>query len=415
MDLKDKLHILADAAKYDASCASSGSSRKNKKGGMGSSDGVGICHSYTPDGRCISLLKILFTNHCIYDCRYCVNRITSNVKRAMFTIDEVVELTLNFYKRNYIEGLFLSSGIIKSSDFTMERLVEIARILREEKNFNGYIHLKAVAGASSEILERASLYADRLSANIELPEDKDLKELAPGKTHDHIEMTMGNLKTFKDTKLDNLKRKMKRNKNVIPAGQSTQMIVGATKSDDRKLLKKAHLLYQNFSLKRVYYSAFSPIPDTHSLLPSMSPPLIREHRLYQADWLMRFYNFTVDEITPEGSGDLELDQDPKLAWALRNRSFFPVDINQASKEKLLRIPGIGMRNVLKILGARRFKKLKFEDLKRMKVSLNKAKFFILTKDFNPFVMQIDNEFLNVKEQVQLSFFSENFSVLTGEV
>lgn len=415
MEIAQKLEILADAAKYDASCASSASNRKGKKGELGSSDGVGICHSYTPDGRCISLLKILFTNHCIYDCNYCVNRITSNVKRAIFDVDEVVNLTIDFYRRNYIEGLFLSSGIIKSSDYTMEKLVEVARKLRVDHKYNGYIHLKAVAGASNELLERASLYADRLSANIELASNSELKLLAPGKSHEKIQGSMLSIKKSKDSNLDNLRSTLPKKMNLIPAGQSTQIIVGATADNDRNILLKANNLYQGFNLKRVYYSAYSPIPDSHQLLPIVSPPLIREHRLYQADWLLRFYKFKVEEIVPTGIDSLELNQDPKLSWALRNRDYFPVDINTASAEEIIRVPGIGMRNMQKIVNSRRFKKLKFEDLKKMNIQLGKAKYFILTKDFNPFIMSLDKEFLNFREEQQLSFFSENFSSLTGEV
>ena len=415
MEVKNKLEILADAAKYDASCASSASNRKGKKGELGSSDGVGICHSYTPDGRCISLLKILFTNHCIYDCNYCINRISSNVKRAKFEIEEIVSLTIEFYKRNYIEGLFLSSGIIKSSDYTMEQLVEVARRLRVNHKFNGYIHLKAVAGASHELLDKASLYADRLSANIELAEEKDLITLAPGKTHQKIEKSMSIIKRSKDTNLEALRTKLKSKVNLVPAGQSTQMMVGATKTTDRVILLKANNLYKGYNLKRVYYTAFSPIPDSHSLLPSISPPLIREHRLYQADWLLRFYNFNVDEIVPKGVELLDLDQDPKLSWALRNRHVFPIDINKASIESIIRVPGIGMRNAQKIISARRFKALRFDDLKKMKISLNKAKFFIVTKDFNPHILSLDKEFLEFKKEEQLSLFSEDFSSLTGEV
>lgn len=415
MELKEKLEILADAAKYDASCASSGSKRKNK-GGIGSSDGIGICHSYTPDGRCVSLLKILYTNYCIYDCQYCVNRITSDVKRAKFSIEEVVKLTLDFYRRNYIEGLFLSSGIIKSSDYTMEQLVEVARRLREDHNFNGYIHLKAVAGASAEVLEKASLYADRLSANIELANESELNKLAPGKSHKQIEATMGSLKLYKDSNLENLKRRTKKDsKLIVPAGQSTQMIVGATPDSDRSLLGKANFLYQGFSLKRVYYSAFSPIPNSHTLLPSLSPPLLREHRLYQADWLMRFYDFSVDEIVPEDHSSLDLDQDPKLVWALRNRHLFPLDVNKVCKKELLRIPGFGMRSVEKIIMARRFRRLKLNDLKTMKIPMGKAKFFILTKDFNPYSLNLDRELLVFKPQEQLDIFANTFSALTGEV
>lgn len=416
MKTEEKLAILADAAKYDASCASSGSKRTGKKGQLGSSTNVGICHSYTPDGRCVSLLKILFTNNCIYNCNYCINRITSDVKRATFTVDEVVKLTINFYKRNYIEGLFLSSGIIKSPDYTMEKLVLVAKRLRTEENYNGYIHLKAVAGASAEILAEASLWSDRLSANIELPEDSDLNILAPGKSHKQIHGTMNSLKTFKDEGLEDLKSKsVKMAKKRVPAGQSTQMIVGATKSSDLNILNQTNHMYKNYKLKRVYYTAYSPIQDQHEFLPAQSPPLVREHRLYQADWLLRFYKYNVDEIVNEKNPNLDLDIDPKLSWALNNKNFFPVDVNKASKHELLRVPGLGVRNVLKILTARRQQKIKMSDLKKLKVQLSKAKFFILTSDFNPFVHMLDSEKLTFKKEEQLSLFSENFSGLTGEV
>ncbi len=416
MEIKDKLSILADAAKYDASCASSGSKRKAEKGKLGSSSNIGICHSYTPDGRCVSLLKILFTNNCIFNCNYCINRLSSEVRRATFTVDEVVSLTINFYKRNYIEGLFLSSGIIQSSDYTMSKLVAVAKKLRTEESFNGYIHLKAVAGASSEILSKASLWADRLSANIELPDNDQLMALAPGKTHKQIHETMNALKTFKDEGLGDLKSKLPRIvKNRVPAGQSTQMIVGATDSSDRKILHQSNLLYDKFKLKRVYYSAYSPIPDAHANLPAASPPLIREHRLYQADWLIRFYQFKTDEITTDANPNLDLDKDPKMMWALRNRHFFPVDINKASKYELLRVPGLGVRNVLKIISARKYRSLSFTDLKTLKVQLNKAKFFILVSDFNPFVRMLESENLDFKKDEQLSLFSESLSPLTGEI
>ncbi len=417
MDVQKKLEILADAAKYDASCASSGSKRKAKKGFLGDSNSVGICHSYTPDGRCVSLLKVLFSNHCIYDCKYCVNRVTSDVPRASFTVQEIVDLTINFYKRNYIEGLFLSSGIFKDSDTTMNQLTEVARKLRVEERFNGYIHLKAVAGASDEVLAEASLYADRLSANIELSEDQELKELAPGKTHASVFQAMGKLKEVKSEGATEQKSRLPSalKNRLTPAGQSTQMIVGATGSADRSLLKRSSELYSRFELKRVYYSSYSPIQKSSPLLPSKQPELVREHRLYQADWLMRFYGFSTDEIVPESHPHLSLEQDPKLSWALRNRHLFPVDVNKADKESLLRVPGLGVRNVQRILSARRFKRLRYQDLVKMNLQMARAKYFLLTSDFNPFAMRLDDQSLQFRQEEQLSFFSEQFSGLTGEV
>lgn len=417
MDVQKKLEILADAAKYDASCASSGSKRKAKKGFLGDSNSVGICHSYTPDGRCVSLLKVLFSNHCIFDCKYCVNRVTSDVPRASFTVKEIVDLTINFYKRNYIEGLFLSSGIFKDSDTTMNQLTEVAKKLRLEERFNGYIHLKAVAGASDEVLAEASLYADRLSANIELSEDHELRDLAPGKTHASVFQAMGKLKQVKNEGAQDQKSRLPQvlKNRLNPAGQSTQMIVGATSSADRSLLKKSNELYSRFQLKRVYYSSYSPIQKSSPLLPSKRPELVREHRLYQADWLMRFYGFSTDEIVPESHPHLSLDQDPKLSWALRNRHLFPVDVNTADKESLLRVPGLGVRNVQRILSARRFKKLRYQDLAKMNLQMSRAKYFLLTSDFNPYAMRLDDQSLEFKQEEQLSFFSERFSGLTGEV
>lgn len=417
MDLKEKLTILADAAKYDASCASSGVKRKAEAGGIGNVQGSGICHSYTPDGRCVSLLKILLTNFCIYDCSYCVNRVSSSVKRARFTVDEVVRLTMDFYKRNYIEGLFLSSGVISSPDETMEEMVLIAKKLRLEEKFGGYIHLKAVAGCSEALIAKAGLYADRLSANIELPLQKDLDELAPAKTHVEIEDSMG---VIREKILESEEEKKVSRKAPIfaPGGQSTQMIVGATPSTDRDIMLKASELYQKQNLKRVYYSAFSPIPDSDPNLPLIKPPLIREHRLYQTDWLLRFYGFNVNEILPADSGNLDLDKDPKLAWALKHRHLFPVDVNTASKEMLLRIPGLGLRNVERILAGRRARRILFSDLVKMHVQLSKAKYFIITGDDHSGARLIDSPFLNSllseNEGTQLDLFSAN-TAITGEL
>jgi putative DNA modification/repair radical SAM protein len=379
LHLAEKLAILSDAAKYDASCASSGSNVRRAGKGVGSTEGMGICHSYTPDGRCVSLLKILLTNYCIFDCKYCINRISSNVRRARFSVAEVVSLTLEFYKRNYIEGLFLSSGIIRDSDYTMEQLVEIARTLRVEHGFKGYIHLKTIPGAQDELVQKAGLFADRLSVNIELPTDEDLRELAPEKNRPQLERNMATV----ENKLAEF-RGEKKAPIYAPAGQSTQMIVGATPSPDREVLRTADLLYRSYRLRRVYYSAFSPIQDAHpGLAVRARPPLLREHRLYQADWMLRFYGFRVDEIVPLARPELALDMDPKSAWALQNREFFPVNINKAGKEALLRVPGFGTRTVQKILRLRRVQAVRLDDLKKMRCALERAKAFVVTADHTP--------------------------------
>lgn len=388
--LKEKLEILADAAKYDVSCSSSGGKRKNN-GGLGNSHASGICHTYTEDGRCVSLLKILLTNHCIYDCAYCVSRKSNDIKRAAFTVDEVVELTINFYRRNYIEGLFLSSGIFKDSDTTMERLVLIAKKLRTEHRFNGYIHLKSIPGASDELMKEAGLYADRLSVNIEIPTEKGLKLLAPDKSHGEIIKPMTLVKNELLMNRDERKifRKVPR---FAPAGQSTQMIVGAAKESDLKIISVADHFYKNFNLKRVYYSGYVPVTDDIRL-PSIHSqvPMQRENRLYQADWLMRFYGFEAREILDPAQPFLDLEVDPKLAWALRNRDHFPVNINTAAKEMLLRIPGVGVKSVAKILHARRFQKLNQEHLKKMGVAINRAKYFIEFESCNVFSRLIDEQ------------------------
>ena len=394
MQLLDKLSVLADAAKYDASCASSGAGKRDslgKGGGIGSTGGMGICHSYTPDGRCVSLLKVLLTNFCIYDCVYCVNRVSSNVRRARFATDEVVRLTLDFYKRNYIEGLFLSSGIIRSGDYTMEQLVEVARSLREDHQFRGYIHLKTIPEASPELLAAAGRYADRLSINVELPTDDGLRALAPQKSAAGIRSAMGELRWRIDESRQDRKAARQRKGRAPPAfaqaGQSTQMIVGADGADDRAVLDSSVALYDGYKMRRVYYSAFSPIPDASAALPPKAPPLMREHRLYQADWLLRFYEFGVDEIAPraaEGSTTmLDLEIDPKLAWALRHPEFFPVDLNQAPREHLLRVPGLGTRNVKRVLASRRHAKLRLEDLTRLRSPLAKLLPFVQVLDHHP--------------------------------
>lgn len=375
MDLPSKLRILADAAKYDASCASSGARAKGNGKGLGNKTSMGICHSYAPDGRCISLLKILLTNYCIYDCTYCVNRVSSATPRARFTPAEVVSLTLEFYKRNYIEGLFLSSGIIKSPDDTMALLAEVARSLREEHHFGGYIHLKAVPGASPEALEGAGLFADRLSANVELPTQEDLDALAPAKRMQDVEDTMGAIRARRDEAIDERKRSRKAPR-FAPAGQSTQLIVGATPTPDRAILATSDHLYRTHRLRRVYYSAFSPIPSPDPRLPLAAPPLVREHRLYQADWLLRNYGFRLGELFDDDDPGLPMDIDPKLAWALRHRHLFPVDVNRAPKEMLLRIPGIGTRSVGRILRSRRRRRLRWDDLLRIGIVGARAKAFV---------------------------------------
>ncbi len=375
MELLRKLEILADAAKYDASCASSGTAKRNSSDGkgLGSTEGMGICHSYAPDGRCISLLKILLTNFCIYDCLYCVNRSSSNTPRARFSVDEVVQLTVDFYKRNYIEGLFLSSGIIRDPDYTMEQVIEVARVLREERDFRGYIHLKTIPDASDDLIERAGRYADRLSINIELASTASLERLAPEKNAGGIRKSMARLRSHIDEKSGGGSHAgetgRERARPFAPAGQSTQMIVGADESPDRSIIATSANLYGSYRLKRVYYSAFSPIPDAAKNLPLKAPPLMREHRLYQADWLMRFYGFMPEEIPTGDTGMLALDIDPKLAWALAHRDKFPVDVNRAGKEMLLRVPGLGIKAVKRILSSRRVRKLHVDDLARLRVPL----------------------------------------------
>ena len=385
LDLRRKLSILSDAAKYDASCSSSGSNKRNSLDGkgVGSTEGMGICHAYTPDGRCISLLKILLTNFCIYDCAYCINRSSSNVERARFSVDEVVDLTLAFYKRNYIEGLFLSSGVIRSGDYTMEQLVEVARKLREDHDFRGYIHLKLIPEADPKLVELAGLYADRLSANIELPRDEALGRLAPEKDVSLIRKTMGNVR-LKMEEAKPEKRDRIKPPRFAPAGQSTQLIVGADGAPDTEILDRSASLYGGYRLKRVYYSAFSPIPDSSAILPISKPPLMREHRLYQADWLLRFYGFTAPEIG-EGTdgGMLDLSIDPKLAWALKKRETFPVDVNTGDREALLRVPGLGVKAVDKIVSVRRYRTLRLEDVARLTRSIDKVRPWITALDWTP--------------------------------
>jgi putative DNA modification/repair radical SAM protein len=411
-DTRQKLEILADAAKYDASCASSGSVKRASRGGagMGSTDGgMGICHAYAPDGRCISLLKILLTNSCIFDCHYCINRKSSNVRRARFTTDEVVQLTLAFYRRNYIEGLFLSSGIIRSSNYTMEQIVEVARALREDHDFRGYIHLKTIPDADPELVYRAGLHADRLSINVELPTASGLKRLAPEKSERRIEQAMAETRVaIADT--GDASARYKSAPTFAPAGQSTQMIVGADAATDRDIVRRAAGLYGRFALRRVYYSAFSPIPDASTVLPLKRPPLMREHRLYQSDWLMRFYDYSASEVADaadDESGMMPLDIDPKLAWALKSRDRFPVDVNKGPREMLLRVPGLGVRAVDHIIAARRWRRLSLADIGRLTVSITKVRPFLIASDWRPVTLsdRADLRPLMTKRATQLELFA----------
>ncbi|MFP5079075.1 putative DNA modification/repair radical SAM protein [Pedobacter sp. JCM 36344] len=378
--IREKLTILADAAKYDVSCSSSGGTRKNDNKGIGNSHTSGICHTYTEDGRCVSLLKILLTNHCIYDCAFCVSRKSNDIERAAFTVEEVVSLTMNFYRRNYIEGLFLSSGIFKNADFTMERLLRVVKKLRLEERFNGYIHLKTIPGASEDMIMEAGLYADRMSINLEMPTEIGLKLLAPEKSHNDVIKPLG----FIQNQIIRLKDEKKLIKSVpkfVPAGQSTQMVIGATPETDKEIMQTAALFYKDFSLKRVYYSGYIPISNDNRLpIIGSQPPLIRENRLYQTDWLMRFYGFHVNELLNDANPHLDIDIDPKLSWALRNLQFFPIDINVAAYKMILRIPGIGLTSAQKIVQARKFGKLRIDQLKKIGVAYNRAKFFIKCAD-----------------------------------
>lgn len=405
-----KLGILADAAKYDASCASSGGQKRNslKSGGIGSTEGMGICHAYAPDGRCISLLKILLTNYCVYDCAYCINRKSSNVRRARFTVKEVIDLTLGFYKRNYIEGLFLSSGIIKNSDYTMEELVRVAKSLRLDHGFKGYIHLKTIPDADPDLIDAAGMYADRISINIELPQDASLKAYAPEKDGRGIRRTMGrvrlNIEAHRQDKIA-----AKHDKRFAPAGQSTQMIVGADASRDSDILTTSASLYSGYRLNRVYYSAFSPIPDASKALPLRAAPLQREHRLYQADWMLRFYGFELHEIVGStAAGMLDLEIDPKLAWALQNRGQFPVDLNTAPYDQVLRVPGIGPLAAKRIVQSRRWRRLRIEDMPRLTRSLKTARSFITVDGWHPgsSLDGLDLRAVVAPKRQQLDLFSE---------
>lgn len=378
--IREKLQILADAAKYDVSCSSSGSNRKNKDKGLGNT-GSGICHSYTEDGRCVSLLKILFSNVCIFDCAYCVSRRSNDVKRSAFTVQEVVDLTMNFYRRNYIEGLFLSSGIFKSADYTMERMLQVVKKLRLEENFNGYIHLKTIPGASQEIITEAGLYVDRMSINLEMPTEAGLQKFAPEKSHSEVQKDLGIVRD-KLIQLKEDRQIIRSTPKFVPAGQTTQMVVGAHNESDKDIILMADHHYKAFKLKRVYYSGYIPINEEEKALPAIgsAPPLLRENRLYQSDWLMRFYGFDANELVDDEHPNLDLDVDPKLSWALRNPEAFPVDINQADYKMILRVPGIGVKSAKKIVQARRFGKIYIDQLKRMGVSYNRAQHFIRCAD-----------------------------------
>lgn len=378
--LREKLSILADAAKYDVSCSSSGSNRKNTNKGLGDANGAGICHTYTEDGRCVSLLKILLTNHCIYDCAFCVSRKSNDVKRAAFTVEEVVELTMGFYRRNYIEGLFLSSGIFKNADYTMERLVRIVKKLRLEHRFNGYIHLKTIPGASQELLTEAGLYADRMSINLEMPTEAGLKLLAPDKSHEEVKKPLGFIRESIE-RLQDERKVIKSAPKFVPAGQSTQMVVGATPETDMEIMYSADHYYRNFDLKRVYYSGYIPIShDTRMPVIGTQPPLLRENRLYQTDWLMRFYGFDVTELLNPSNPHLDVDIDPKLSWALRNLDQFPVDVNTADYRMILRIPGVGVGSAKKMVMARKFGRLRSDQLRKLGIAWNRAKHFIRCAD-----------------------------------
>lgn len=387
LDTRQKLAILADAAKYDASCSSSGTSKRDSRDGkgVGSTEGSGICHAYAPDGRCISLLKILMTNFCIYDCQFCINRKSSNVRRARFSPQEVVDLFMSFYRRNYVEGLFLSSGIIQNSDYTMEQMVSIARKLREEEQFRGYIHLKTIPDASVALIEQAGLYADRLSINIELPTDAGIRTITPEKDGDRIRGDMGALKGAIDAGHDAMRR-YRSAPAFAPGGQSTQMIIGADGADDRTIIGTAAGLYDRFRMRRVYYSAFSPIPDPHAALPTGKPELVREHRIYQSDWLIRLYGFSVNDVqsaADDKTGLLPLDLDPKTAWALKNRHLFPIDVNRSSRDTLVRIPGMGTATANAVIKARAHRTLRLSDMAVLTRSWKRLKPWITCLDWTP--------------------------------
>ncbi|MDY6228600.1 MAG: putative DNA modification/repair radical SAM protein [Clostridium sp.] len=421
MNIKEKLNILSAAAKYDVSCSSSGSNRKNTNNGLGNAESSGICHSFAADGRCISLLKILLTNYCIYNCKYCINASSKDVPRAAFTPEEVVELTINFYKRNYIEGLFLSSAIFKNPNYTMELLLSVVKKLRIDENFNGYIHLKAIPGADETLIKEAGKYVDRMSVNIELPSASSLKLLAPQKTKENILAPMGIIKNSIIENKD-LKRNIRSTPLFVPGGQSTQLIVGATPESDYKILNLSENLYNKFDLKRVYYSAYVPVVKNEKALPDIiHPPLVREHRLYQADWLLRFYGFKAKELLKDENENFDLNFDPNTSWALNNINNFPMEVNKVSYDELLRIPGIGLRSARKILIARRVHSLSFEDLKKIGVVLKRAKYFITCRgkyygdvSFNDEnirtrLLYMDKPKIDDDNSEQMSFFDNIYS------
>jgi putative DNA modification/repair radical SAM protein len=403
MDIKNKLEILSDAAKYDVSCSSSGSSRSGESGSLGSAANSGICHSFTPDGRCISLLKILLTNYCIYDCAYCINRRSNDVRRAAFTVDEVVDLTINFYRRNYIEGLFLSSAVVKDANHTMEMLTEVLKKLRTEKRFRGYIHVKAIPGASEDLISECGLYADRMSVNVELPSSASLKLLAPEKTATNIYKPMSQIATrIAENQED--RRYFINTPTFVPGGQSTQLIVGASPDNDLTILKLSEQLYNNYDLKRVYYSAYVPINTDKNLPTIQSPPTLREHRLYQSDWLVRVYNFKVNELLTEQQPNLDVNFDPKTCWALRNLNQFPVEVNSAPYDMLIRIPGIGLKGARKIMSARRLSNLTFDDLKKLRIAVKRAQFFVLCsgKHYSPVKFDVSSIAAALLPEIQAS-------------
>ncbi|ERI94800.1 putative DNA modification/repair radical SAM protein [Clostridiales bacterium oral taxon 876 str. F0540] len=428
MDIHEKLKILSGAAKYDVSCSSSGSTRKNKPLGIGNASESGICHSFAADGRCISLLKILLTNYCVYDCVYCVNRISNDVPRAAFTPEEVADLTINFYKRNYIEGLFLSSAIFRNANYTMELLLKTVTLLRHNYNFNGYIHIKAIPGADSTLIKRAGELVDRMSVNVELPSNESLKLLAPQKNSDSILKPMSYIES---QIIANREEKMlyKNAPSFVPAGQSTQLIIGATKDSDYKIMKLSENLYNKFNLKRVYYSAYVPVNNSPKLPSLINPPMIREHRLYQADWLLRFYDFSASELLNENNPNLDINFDPKTDWAIKNIYQFPVEINSAPKKMLLRIPGIGVRSVQKILAARRVHLLNFDDLKKLGIVLKRAQYFITCKGKYYGDISLSQDLIKKKlsPKVDLNYFDnpgfeqltlfpkDSFTSITGEL
>lgn len=413
MDIKTKLEILSDAAKYDVSCSSSGSKRQSKKGALGSTKASGICHSFTPDGRCISLLKILLTNYCIYDCAYCINRQSNDVRRAAFTPDEVVSLTMNFYRRNYIEGLFLSSAIIKDPNHTMELLTTVLKKLRIEHEFRGYIHVKAIPGASEDLINECGLYADRMSVNIELPSSKSLKLLAPSKAKQDILKPMGLIKSHILESQDN-RKSFRHAPLFVPGGQSTQLIVGASPESDLSIMNLSQGLYDKYSLKRVYYSAYIPINQGNNLPILKSPPVMREHRLYQGDWLLRLYGFRANELLNEQNPNFDINFDPKTSWALRNMHLFPIEINKAPYEMLIRVPGIGLNGAKKIISARRLTNLTFEDLKKLRIVLKRAQYFILCNGkYNGNVSYDDEKIrLAMKPELDLNIVENNSTQLS---